>query len=133
MSHFFTPNAIYRFTRTNELRYYRAAVTKIGTEFLYPIGLNGSRIANTSENGRPYVLLYFMTKWEKLAAVGYWLEPKQAFEKAYVTDATVADLDLVAHDLDELAEVDEYLDNIVNRDEIELDMEIWGESLEEMP
>lgn len=131
MNHFFTPNAIYRFTRTNELRYYRAAVTKIGTEFLYPISVSGSRIANASESGRPYVLLYFMTKWEKLAAVGYWLEPKQAFEKAYVTDATFEDLELVARDLTELAEVDTHLDNILNRDEIELDMEIWGELLEE--
>lgn len=131
MNHFFTPNAIYRFTRTDELRYYRAAVTQIGTEFLYPISVSGSRIANTSDNGRPYVLLYFMTKWEKLAAVGYWLEPKQAFEKAYVTDATFEDLELVARDLTELAEVDTHLDNILNRDEIELDMEIWGELLEE--
>ncbi len=130
MNHFFRPNSIYRFTRTKEVRYYRAAVTKIGTEFLYPISISGSRIASTSENGRPYVLLYFMTKWEKLAAVGYWLEPKQAFEKAYVTDATFDDLELVAHDLHELAEVDMEGD-ILNRDEIELDMEIWGELVEE--
>lgn len=125
----FTEHAIYRFTRTNELRYYRAAVTGIGTEFLYPISVSGSRIASTHKNGRPYVLLYFMTKWGKLAAVGYWLEPKKAFEKAYVTDATPADLELVAHDLDELPDVDAHLDNILNRDEIELDMEIWGDLL----
>ena len=131
MTNLFIPNAIYRFTRTNELRYYRAAITQIGTEFLYPISLNGSRIANTHKNGRSYVLLYFMTKWEKLAVAGYWLNPKKAFDKAYVTDATIEDLEIVAHDLNELAEVDAELDDILNRDEIELDMEIWGDLLRE--
>lgn len=125
----FIPNAIYRFTRTERLEYYRAAVTKSGYEFLYPISVDGSRAASTASDGRDYVLLYFMTKWQKLAAAGYWLNPRKAFDAAYVTDATAADLELVAHDLAELAEVDEQLDDIFNRDEIELDLEIWGELL----
>ena len=125
----FTQDAIYRFTRTKELRYYQAAVTNIGTEFLYPISINGSRIASTHTNGRSYVLLYFMTKWGKLAAAGYWLNPKKAFKEAYVTDATLEDLEIVAYDIADLPEVDAKLDNIHNRDEIELDMEIWGELL----
>ena len=73
-----------------------------------------------------------MTKWNKLAAAGYWLDPKQAFEKAYVTDATAEDLELVAHDLAELSVVNSELDNILNRHDIELDMEVWGALLEEM-
>ncbi|MEM7130186.1 MAG: hypothetical protein AAF702_27900 [Chloroflexota bacterium] len=121
--------AIYRFTRTSELRYYRAACTQSGAEFLYPISVDGSRMAGTHGNGRPYVLLYFMTKWGKLAAGGYWLNPKKAFDKVYVTDATLDDLELIAHDLAELAVVHDELDDILNRDEIELDMEIWGELL----
>ena len=127
----FQEGAIYRFTRTSELRYYRAAVTQIGTEFLYPISLSGSRIASTHTNGKSYVLLYFMTKWGKLAAAGYWLNPKRAFKEAYVTDATLGDLEIVAYDVADLPEVDAKLDNIYNRDEIELDMEIWGELLVE--
>lgn len=122
--------AIYRFIRTEELRYYRAARTKSGVDFLYPIGVSGTRIASRHESGRRYVILYFMTKWERLAACGYWLDPKQGFDKAYVTDATEADLQLVAHDLEELSEVDASLDNILNRNEIELDMEVWGNLLE---
>jgi len=132
-----TVGAIYRFTRTDQLRYYRAArtsgrqasegIASTGTEFLYPIQVSGTRIADVSANGRRYVLLYFMTKWGKLAAAGYWLDPRQAFEKAYVTDATYDDLELVAHDLEELSERDEELDDILNRSAIELDMEVWGE------
>lgn len=122
----FIINAIYRFTRTDELQYYQAARTKIGTEFLYPISVDGSRVASTHTDGRSYVLLYFMTKWGKLAAAGYWLDPRRAFDAAYVTDATIEDLELVAHDLAELVAVDQQLDDILNRDEIELDMEIWG-------
>jgi hypothetical protein len=38
---------------------------------------------------------------------------------------------MVAHDLEELPEVDADLDNILNRSDIELDMEIWGNLLEE--
>ena len=127
-SNAFILNAIYRFTRTEDLQYYRAAVTKIGTEFLYPISIDGSRVASTAADGRSYVLLYFMTKWKKLAAAGYWLNPRKAFDAAYVTDATADDLELVAHNLAELITVDAQLD-VLNRDEIELDMEIWGDLL----
>lgn len=123
--------AIYRFIRTEELRYYRAARTKSGVEFLYPIGVTGTRIADTAKNGRRYVILYFMTKWGKLAAAGYWLDPRRGFEKAYVTDATEADLHLVAHDLSELTEVDATLDNILNRNEVEVDLDVWGGLLNE--
>ncbi len=122
-----TDGAVYRFTRTDKLRYYRAARLADGTELLYPIQVSGTRIADEAAHGRRYVLLYFMTKWGKLAAAGYWLGPRQAFEKAYVTDATYADLELVAHDLEELSERDEELDDILNRSAIELDMEVWGE------
>jgi hypothetical protein len=76
------------------------------------------------------VYLYFMTKWDKLAAGGYWLDPRQGFTKAYVTDATEADLEMVASGLEELAEIDAHLDDILNRDEVELDLEGWGSLLE---
>lgn len=125
----FIPGAIYRFARTDLLRYYRAASTRSGTEFLYPISVDGARIADRRDDGRPYVILYFMTKWGKLAACGYWLNPREAFDKAYVTDATPDDLELIARDLSELPAVDEQLDDILNRDDIELDMEVWGELL----
>ena len=123
--------AIYRFNRTDKLRYYRAARTSVGTEFLYPIQVGGTRIADESANGRRYVIIYFMTKWGKLAAAGYWLDPKEAFERAYVTDATYDDLELVAHDLEELSQRDVELDDVLNRSAIELDMEVWGELLAE--
>jgi hypothetical protein len=123
--------AIYRFIRTEELRYYRAARTRTGVEFLYPIGVSGTRIADEAKSGRRYVILYFMTKWGKLAAGGYWLDPRQGFKKAYVTDATEADLHLVAKDLDGLSEVDATLDNILNRNEVEVDLEVWGSLLTE--
>lgn len=123
--------AVYRFKRTDELRYYRAAHTQSGIEFLYPIQVSGTRIANHRADGRPYVILYFMTKWGKLAASGYWLDPKQGFDKAYVTDATLDDLELVTQDLEELPAIDAQLDNVLNRHDIELDMEVWGKLLEE--
>jgi hypothetical protein len=123
--------AIYRFIRTDELRYYRAARTRSGVEFLYPIRVSGTRIAGRHENGRRYVILYFMTKWGKLAAGGYWLDPKQGFDKAYVTDATEADLHMVAHDLDELSLVYKGLEDILNRSDIELDLDVWGSLLQE--
>jgi hypothetical protein len=124
------PGAIYRFNRTDKLRYYRAARTQAGVDFLYPISVDGSRIADKHKSGRRYVILYFMTRWEKLAASGYWLDPKKAFEQAYVTDATLEDLDLVAPDLETLPLVDDHLDNILNRLDIELDMEVWGSLLD---
>ena len=40
--------------------------------------------------------LISMTQWGKLAAGGYWLDPKQGFNKVYVTDATEDDLEMVA-------------------------------------
>ena len=123
--------AIYRFIRTEQLRYYRAARTRSGIEFLYPIQVSGTRIADRHGSGRRFVILYFMTKWGKLAASGYWLDPKQGFDKAYVTDATEADLQLVAYELEELPEVDADLDNILNRGDIELDLDVWGNALEE--
>jgi hypothetical protein len=126
-----TEGAIYRFKRTDQLRYYQAARTRSGIEFLFPIRVSGTRIASQHANGRRYVILYFMTKWGKVAASGYWLDPKQGFDKAYVTDATEDDLEMVAIDLAELPEVDATLDDILNRSEIELDMEVWGNLLEQ--
>ena len=38
-------------------------------------------------------------------------------------------MQLVAHGLDELPQVDARLDNILNRADIELDMEVWGNAL----
>ncbi len=100
-------------------------------EYLYPIQVNGTRLAGTHKNGRRYVLLYFMTQWGKFAACGYWLDPKQGFAKVYVTDATEEDVELVAEDLEELSQVDPVLDNVLNRTSIELDMEVWGSLLTE--
>ena len=68
-----------------------------------------------SRNGRDYVILYLLTKWGKLAAGGYWLNPKKIFEKAYVTDATLADLVLVAERLEDLPEAHLLLDDVFNR------------------
>jgi hypothetical protein len=121
-----TEGAIYRFARTDNLRYYRAARTQAGVDFLYPINVSGTRIADRNKSGRRYVILYFMSRWNKLAAVGYWLDPKQAFEQAYVTDATEEDLELITEDLEELPQIDAALDNILNRHEIEVDVEVWG-------
>jgi hypothetical protein len=67
-----------------------------------------------------------MTQWGKLAASGYWLDPKKGFEKVYVTDATEADLELVTEGLKELPQIDTALDDLLNRTSIELDMEVWG-------
>jgi hypothetical protein len=72
-----------------------------------------------------------MTKWGKLAASGYWLDPRQGFDKAYVTDATLDDLELVTHELEELPAIDAHLEDVLTRSEIELDMEVWGALLEE--
>lgn len=122
--------AIYRFARTRNIRYYRAEQTRSGIEFLYPISINGSRIVDTSRDGRQYVILYLLTQWGKLAAGGYWLNPRRIFEKAYVTDATPADLVLVAQELAELPEAHQLLDDVLNRAEVEVDMEVWGAALE---
>lgn len=72
-----------------------------------------------------------MTQWGKLAASDYWLDPKKGFEKVYVTDATEEDLELITEDLEELAEIDSALDDVLNRSSIEVDMEVWGTLLAE--
>lgn len=124
------PDGVYRFARTSKIRYYRAARTRSGIDFLYPISVNGSRIVDRSQGGRDYVVLYLLTKWGKLAAGGYWLNPRKIFEKAYVTDATPADLVLVAERLEDLPNAHLILDDVLNREEVEVDMEVWGSALE---
>lgn len=123
------PGAIYRFGRSKQIRYYRAGRTRSGFEFLYPVSVNGSRIVDRSKDGREYVVLYILTKWGKLAAGGYWLNPKRMFEKAYVTDATLEDLVLVAASVEDLPDAHLELDDILNRFDVHVDMEIWGEAL----
>ena len=123
------PDAIYRFNRSRQIRYYRAARTRSGIDFLYPISLDGSRVAEETKAGREYVILYLLTRWGKLGAGGYWLNPKQAFEKIYVTDATLDDLVLVVERVDELPNAHLLLDDILNRAQVEVDMEVWGEAL----
>ncbi|MEZ4583386.1 MAG: hypothetical protein R3A10_17410 [Caldilineaceae bacterium] len=58
--------------------------------------------------------------------LGLLARSQEAFKQSYVTDATPADLELVASTLAELPDAAGELDNVLNRDEIELDMEIWG-------
>jgi len=123
-------SAVYRFARTRNIRYYRAERTRSGIDFLYPISVGGSRIVDTSDSGRDYVVLYLLTKWGKLAAGGYWLNPRQIFEKAYVTDATPADLVLFAESIEDLPDAHLLLDDVLNRAEIEVDMDVWGGALD---
>ena len=123
-------NAIYRFARTSKIRYFRAERTRSGIEFLYPINVSGSRIVDTSSSGRDYVILYLLTKWGKLAAGGYWLNPRKIFEKAYVTDATLADLILVAERIEDLPDAHLLLDDVLNRADVEVDLEVWGGALD---
>lgn len=123
------PNAIYRFNRSRHIRYYRAARTRSGIDFLYPISLDGSRVAEQTEAGQEYVILYLLTRWGKLGAGGYWLNPKRAFDKIYVTDATLDDLVLVAERVDDLPNAHLVLDDILNRAQVEVDMEVWGAAL----
>ncbi len=125
------PGAVYRFGRTKEIRYYRAERTRSGLDFLYPIRVSGSRIVDIAADGREYVVLYLMTKWGKLAAGGYWLNPRQLFEKAYVTDATPADLVLVAERVEDLPDAHLLLDDILNRADVYVDMDVWGSALGE--
>ncbi len=122
--------AIYRFARTRKIRYYRAERTRSGIEFLYPISVGGSRIVDTNSGGRDYVVLYLLTKWGKLAAGGYWLNPRQIFERAYLTDATPADLVLVAERIEDLPDAHLLLDDVLNRNEVEVDLEVWGSALD---
>lgn len=124
------PGAIYRFNRTRKIRYYRAARTASGIDFLYPISLDGSRVADQTKEGREYVVVYLLTKWGKLGAGGYWLTPRRMmFEKVYVTDATLDDLVLVAERVDDLPDAHLLLDDILNRAQVEVDMEVWGAAL----
>ncbi len=123
------PKAVYRFARTRNIRYYRAERTRSGIEFLYPISVGGSRIVDTSRTGRDFVVLYLLTKWGRLAAGGYWLNPKQIFEQAYVTDATPAELVLVAERIEDLPNAHLLLDDVLNRAEVDVDMEVWGSTL----
>ena len=123
------PKAVYRFSRTRNIRYYRAERTRSGIEFLYPISVGGSRIVDTSRSGRDFVVLYLLTKWGRLAAGGYWLNPKQIFEQAYVTDATPAELVLVAERIEDLPNAHLLLDDVLNRAEVDVDMEVWGSAL----
>lgn len=127
------PDAIYRFNRSRNIRYYRAARTCSGIDFLYPISLDGSRVADETKDGRSYVILYLLTRWGKLGAGGYWLNPKRAFDKIYVTDATLDDLVLVAGAVNELPNAHLVLDDILNRAEVEVDMEVWGAALTSVP
>ncbi len=124
------PKAVYRFSRTSKIRYFRAERTTSGIEFLYPISVNGSRIVDTSRGGRDYVIIYLLTKWGRLAAGGYWLNPRKIFEKAYVTDATPEDLELVAERIEDLPDAHLQLDDVLNRADVELDMEVWGKALD---
>ncbi len=124
-----TPGAVYRFNRTRKIRYYRAARTRPGIYFLYPISLDGSRVADQTRDGREYVVLYLLTRWGKLGAGGYWLNPRRTFEKVYVTDATLDDLALVAETLSELPNAHLLLDDILNRTQVEVDMDVWGAAL----
>jgi len=121
---------IYRFNRSPQIRYYRAARTRSGIDFLYPISLDGSRVADQTGEGREYVILYLLTQWGKLGAGGYWLNPKRAFEKIYVTDATLDDLVLVAESVNELPSAHLLLDDILNRAQVEVDMDVWGAALQ---
>lgn len=123
------PNAIYRFNRSRQIRYYRAARTASGLDFLYPVSIDGSRVADQAKDGREYVLLYLLTRWGKLGAGGYWLNPKRAFEKIYVTDATLDDLVLVAEQVADLPNAHRFLDDVFNRAEVEVDMDVWGAAL----
>jgi hypothetical protein len=122
-----TPGAVYRFNRNNNLRYYRAGRTKAGLDFLFPIHPDGSFLIEEHSSGRRYVVLYYITKWGKLAARGYWIKGGKPFKRVIVTDATVDDLDLVTEHIDELPEAARQLDDILNRFDVELDMDVWGE------
>lgn len=127
------PDAIYRFNRSRQIAYYRAARTRSGIDFLYPISLDGSRVAEQTPEGREYVIVYLLTQWGKLGAGGYWLNPRQTFAKIYVTDATLDDLVLVAKRIDQLPNAHLVLDDILNRAQVEVDMEVWGAALTSDP
>ena len=123
------PNAVYRFNRTNKLTYYQAGRTPSGIDYLSPISIDGSDLVNHHASGRDYLIVYFVTADGLLAAGGYWLDTAEPFTHVYVTDATVADLDLVTADIATLPNVDRRLDDVLHRHDIQLDMEVWGSLL----
>ena len=123
------PNAIYRFNRTNRLMYYQAGCTASGIDYLSPISVDGSDLVSRHASGRRYIILYFVTRDGRLAAGGYWLDTAAPFTHVYITDATVADLDLVTADMTTLPNVDRRLEDILHRHDIQLDMEVWGSLL----
>jgi len=122
-----TPGAIYRFNRNRNLRYYKAFRTRSGIDYLFPISVDGSKVIDQHASGRRYVILYFVTQWGKLGARGYWVDTGKPFQRVFVSDATPDDLDLVTEDIATLPDVDRQLDNVLNRDAIQLDMEVWGD------
>lgn len=123
------PNAVYRFNRTARLTYYQAGRTASGIDYLSPISVDGSELVSRHASGRDYIILYFVTQKGTLAAGGYWLDPAAPFTHVYMTDATVADLDLVTEDIATLPSVDRRLDDVLHRHDIQLDMEVWGSFL----
>lgn len=123
-------NAIYRFNQTDKLLYYQAGRTPTGITYLSPISVDGADLVSRHASGRAYILLYFVIENAILAVSGYWLDTAEPFANVYITDATVADLELVTEDIAALPLVDRRLDDVLHRHEIELDMEVWGSFLQ---
>jgi hypothetical protein len=126
------PTAIYRFTRTTKLTYYQASRTPSGIDYLSPVSVDGSEIINRHASGRRYIILYFVTESNALAAGGYWVDGDEPFAHVYVTDATVADLELVAEEIAALPTVDRRLDDVLHRHDIQVDMDVWGNLLNDL-
>jgi hypothetical protein len=57
------------------------------------------------------------------------VDTEEPFANLYITDATVADLELVTADIATLPTVDQRLDDILHRHDITLDMAVWGSFL----
>jgi hypothetical protein len=123
-------NAIYRFNRNDTLIYYQAGRTASGIDYLSPISVDGSDLISQHASGRSCIILYFVTADGALAASGYWLDTEEPFAYVYITDATTADLELVAEDVVALPVVDRRLDDVLHRHDIQLDMEVWGSLLQ---
>lgn len=126
------PNAIYRFTRTTKLIYYQAGRTPSGIDYLSPISVDGSEIVSRHPSGRHYIILYFVTENNALAASGYWVDSDESFANVYLTDATITDLELVAEEVAALPNVDRQLDDVLHRHDIQVDMDVWGNLLSEL-
>ena len=124
-----TVNAIYRFNRTKHLHYYQARRTPGGLEYLTPVSIDGADVVKRHSSGRTYVILYFVLSDGQLASSGYWLGSRQPFENIYITDATTADLEFIAEEIAALPDADRRLDDIFNRHEVQVDLDIWGEVL----